>query len=205
MRIEGMVVLSALAGLMLSMAPRDASACTLEDCGSLPSSCYNLNGVRWCQITKGNNPPFGHWTPVNSYNHSSYGAAVKQSWKEWNAPPNGPTNSLYLYSDNKNNANHDIDYWDTYEVDWWWGFADYPGGVDWNTGCINRGGGRVVLNTYGIPNDWTLQLWLAEHETGHAFGMGHACVCPQVMNPCSGCYNADLSNCDGKGARQLYH
>lgn len=197
-------LLPILALAALPLAAHDASACTLEDCPWLPNTCSNLNGVKWCQIQYGTNPPYGHWTPVNCYNHSSFATAVKSSWTKWNAPPNGPTNSLYLYSDNINNSNHDIDYWDTEDPDWWWGQADYPGGVGGN-GCINRGAGRILFNKSKIPASSTTQLWLAEHETGHAFGLGHACACPQVMNPCSSCNNATLTNCDGQGANKLYH
>jgi hypothetical protein len=204
MRARLLLITSATA-LAASLLVEDAAACTLEDCTWLPSTCNNLNGVKWCQLEYGNNPPYGHWTPVNAYNHSSYGTAVKKSWTNWNAPPSGATNSLYLYTDGKNTTNHDIDYWDGWSTDWWWGFADYPGGMNWNTGCIKRGAGRVVFNTYRVPADSVLQLWLAEHETGHAFGLGHACVCNHVMNPCSSCYNATLTSCDAKGANKLYH
>jgi hypothetical protein len=192
----------------LALGEQVAEACTLENCTpGMPSACYNKNGVRWCQITYGSNPPYDHWTPVNCYNHTRYTTAVAGAWSNWNYPPNGPTNSLYLYTDNVNNSSHDIDYWEASSTDWWWGWADYPGGVAGN-GCINRGAGRIRLNTYRISSDATWQLWVAEHETGHEIGLDHVCGCSQgkVMNPCTECSSpATLSYCDGQGANSLYH
>ncbi len=196
----------ALCIALCGLAWREARACTLEECaGGVPSACYNRNGVKWCQVTYGGGP-YGHYTPVNSYNHSSYGAAVTSSWNNWNNPPNGPTNSLYLYTDGVNNANHDIDYWNASTTDWWWGLVDYPGGT--SGGCINRGGARVQFNTYRASSDPTWRLWLAEHETGHAIGLAHVCGCSsgRVMNPCTECSSpATLSYCDGQGANSMYH
>lgn len=188
-----------------ALSERQADACTLENCSpGMPSACYNLYSFKWCQITYGSNPPYNHWTPVNSYNHTRYSTTA--AWQNWNYPPNGPTNSLYLYTDGVNNSSHDIDYWEASTTDWWWGYTTFPGGVSGS--CINRGAGQVQLNTYRISSDATWQLWVVEHETGHAFGLDHVCGCSQgrVMNPCTECSApATLSYCDGQGANALYH
>jgi hypothetical protein len=194
------VIVAAVAG------ERPAQACTLEDCATgVPSTCYNLTGKHWCQVVTGYNPPYGHWTPINCYNHTRY-TAVKDSWAKWNAPPNGPTNSVYLYTDNVNNSSHDADYWEASSTDWWWGSVTWPGGIGSN-GCINRGAGRVDLNVYRIPSTYSTQLWLMEHETGHILGIGHVCGCSggKIMNPCTECSTSVLTLCDGKGANALYH
>jgi hypothetical protein len=199
-------LLALLAGCAsLGMHAAEAQACSNQDCAWDYETCYKHTGARWCQVTYGYNPPFGRWTPINTYDHSSLGSAPEQARQAFNYPANGPSNSIYLYTDGKSHANHDIDYWNTYSSSWWWGETSFPYGLN-GGGCIPRGGGMIVFNTGQMHKmDAVLRRMLANHETGHAVGLGHSCNCPHVMNPCLECYSSALSYCDGQGVRALYH
>lgn len=174
-----------------------ASVCSgLEDCYN-GSTCYRLTGVRWCQVSSGNGI---HWTPVNTYNHTGWGS-VNDSMHNWNFPPNGPSNTLYLYSDGVDNYNHDIDIFTVSVNDWWWGWSFYSS----SGGCLVRGSAGIKLNTYRMPNTGYAHVLTEQHELGHDIGLGHACACSQVMDPCFNCGSDTLTNCDGQGAAALYH
>ncbi|HEX2569129.1 MAG TPA: M12 family metallo-peptidase [Polyangia bacterium] len=191
-----------LAAALVSISADNAIAkdCTFEDCSYSNATCYLLAGPRWCQLATGG--PYGHYTPVNAYNHTSY-TAINTSWNDWNYPPAGQaTNSLYITTDNVNNYNHDIDY-DRVSNSGvaWWGYTTYS-----NTGsCLNRGSAHIQMNGYYIDGNTSRQLITAIHETGHAIGLGHVCTCAAAMVPCLNCGLSNLAPCDAQGANALYH
>ena len=183
--------LRVLPAFLLALFPALARAqlvCTrLEDCDN-GVRCYVTYGYKWCGSPD-----------VNVYNHTPYQGVV-DSWAAWNHPPNGPTSAIHLATDGINNSNHDVDYWTTQSSSWWWGWSS------WGTsnGCFNRGGGMVQFNTSKIPPSYYAELLTSSHETGHQIGLGHACICSQVMDPCFNCSSDQLSSCDAQGAAAIY-
>lgn len=180
--------------LISGISGATAQRCYLEECGSGYWECYRLAGAQWCE--QGSDGSYS----VNCYNHTRWGSPVSDSWYLWAYPPTGSSNSVYLYTDGINNANHDIDYWEYNRPgDIFWGYTEY----NTSGGCIVRGSGAIYGNVSTIPNNYTSQLRLFEHETGHAIGLAHVCACPPIMDPCLNCGH-QLSDCDAAAAAALY-
>jgi hypothetical protein len=175
-----------------------AATCQLDDCPN-GVACYQVTPWKWCHKVKGTSFTY---TKVNVYNHTKY-TQITKSWDQWNYPPNGPGNTVYLVSDGINNANHDIDYWEQYvPSEWYWGITSTPDN-NWD-GCIDPGGGSIFFNNANLGGKSSCSLLaLSLHETGHGLGIGHTCNCPNIMDPCLDC-GCTLSNCDGKAAKHHY-
>ena len=188
---------------VLPLAARDSAACgardcALEDCPNLCSTCYNLNGYKWCHAS-------GDLAFVNTYNHTSDASlnnAYTWATNEINFPHNGLTNAMWIYSDGVNNYKHDIDI-DVVSVnDWWWGIWN---GCSPSRGCCKKGGGHITINNHNISNIAKRERETYLHEMGHGIGLGHACHCNQQMDPCEGC-SVDppfLSTCDATGVQHV--
>jgi hypothetical protein len=187
----------AAALVSLAYAPQaSAQSCAIDDCPN-GVNCYKLNPWKWCQKTYTAN---GHYTKVNVYNHTKY-SQINTAWDQWNAPPSGPANTVWLVSDGINNADHDIDYWEVYVAgEYWWGWTHTPS----SGGCINLKGGWIDMNNANIPGANCSRMKVSLHETGHGIGFGHVCNCPQMMTPCLNCATCSLSLCDGKAAQAHY-
>jgi len=195
MLMKRTLTLACFAGWILLASPAFAQICTgNQDCDN-GLRCYKLNGVKWCGITYSGST---HWTRVNVYNHTRF-SQVNTAWTNWNAA--SPANTVWLVSDGINNSYHDIDYWEGYYGDWWWGWTTYGT----SGGCITRGSGQIKLNLSNILGRTSCALLnLTQHETGHGIGLGHVCSCTHQMNPCLNCGTCTLTNCDGQGAASLY-
>ena len=159
-------------------SPRDARACTVEGCPNLPNNCYSYllrdnysNVLKWCQPIRRCIAGEGCWweTHVKWGNASKYGTAVQAAINSYNVPPVGPGNSLYLDVGGAAGTN-DIDFWNAWSNAWWWGLSHWVDGAGVkdgpNPGCFGRGQGWVQLNNRLIPNDFSWQRWIVEHELG---------------------------------------
>jgi hypothetical protein len=188
-----------------TLAAHDSRAACTFNCpegtpGTRGAGCYNLLGPRWCG---------SGIRSVAVYNHTGYSAPVT-SWHDWNFPPKGPGNAIYLYSNGDSGYDHDVDYlWSYYGVTGWWGLTY----VSSRSGCFEHSTvsgqqGWVKMNRTYLEGSATRQILTAWHETGHAIGLDHVCVCtshdPSVMNPCENCGCRSLSTCDAYGAAHLY-
>ena len=196
-------MLIALTVCALSLAARDSKACgardcNLEDCPNLCSTCFNLEGYKWCHAA-------GELAEVNTYNHTtdaSLGNAYDWAIDEINFPNNGAANMMWLFSDGVNNYKHDIDVDVVNVSQWWWGIWD---GCSASSGCCKAGGGHISINAHNVNGIIKRERETYLHEFGHGIGLGHACACPQQMDPCEACAPNPpvLSNCDTTGIQHV--
>jgi hypothetical protein len=169
----------------------------IDYCGKFSLDCYHLEGPKWCQRTCSG---YSCWTPVKVYNHTSV-SEVYSAWQNFNYPPIGPANSLYLYSDGINNWSHDIDY-----NAFWSPFTNERAYVSWSSGyeCFYLGSGYAEFNTFYLTGHFSLSA-VAHHVTGHATGLDDNCDCYTIMNPYWQCDASDIiTQCDADGEGFLY-